>query len=298
MDIAITGSSGLIGTRLIAALEGAGHRVLRVVRQPSEPRTADEAYWDPVAGTIDSTALEGLDAVVNLAGEPIAEKRWTPEQKHRIVSSRVESTSLLARTLAGLQRPPARLLSGSAIGFYGDTADRPTDESAPAGTGFLCDLCLDWEGAAAPAAEAGIATTFLRTGIVLSPDGGALGAQLPFFRWGLGGRSGNGRQYQSWIAIDDEVGAIVWLLDAGIDGPVNLTAPNPVTNAELAKALGRALHRPTTVIPMVGPRLLYGRELADQLLLESQRIVPTRLLEGGYPFRFDVLDAALAHLLG
>ncbi|MFN8050885.1 MAG: TIGR01777 family oxidoreductase [Acidimicrobiales bacterium] len=297
MDIAITGSSGLIGTRLVAALESEGHRVLRIVRRASDRPTADEAIWDPSAGAIDATALEGLDAVVHLAGEGIAERRWTPEQKARISDSRSAGTTLIANTLASLTRPPRRLLSGSAIGIYGDTAARPTDESSPVGTGFLPDVCLAWEAAAQPAIDAGISTAFLRTGIVLSTDGGALAKQLPFFKAGLGGRSGSGRQYQSWIAIDDEIASIVWLLSSDITGPVNLTAPNPVTNAEFAKALGAALHRPTTVIPMIGPRLLYGRELADTLLLESQRILPAKLESGGYQFRFPELDAALAHVL-
>ena len=297
MDIAVTGSSGMIGTRLVAALESAGHRVLRVVRRPSERPTSEEVTWDPAAGTIDATAFEGLDAVVHLAGEGIGDKRWTPEQKERIRTSRTLGTGLLATTLAGLTRPPRRLLSGSAIGIYGDTADRSVDESSPIGSGFLPDLCRDWEGAAAPAMEAGISTAFLRTGIVLSTDGGALAKQLPFFKFGLGGRCGSGHQYQSWIAIDDEISAIVWLLDAEVTGPVNLTAPDAVTNAEFTKALGRALHRPTTVIPMIGPRVLYGRELADTLLLESQRVTPAKLVEGGYDYRFPELDTALAHLL-
>jgi len=295
MDIAITGSNGLIGKRLVGDLEADGHRVLRVVR--SADSSTDSMQWDPVKGTIDAAALEGIDAVIHLAGEGIAEKRWTDEQKATIRSSRELGTTLLATTLAGLDRPPTALLSGSAIGYYGDTADRITAENGPAGTGFLPDVCIAWEAAAAPAVEAGIRTMFLRTGVVLSAKGGSLGKQLPFFKFGLGGRSGRGNQYISWISLDDEVGAIAWLLGQELDGPVNLTAPNPVTNAQFARSLGSALHRPTTVIPMIGPRVLFGRELADTLLLESARIIPAKLTQGGYEFRHPTIDVALAHLV-
>lgn len=294
MDVAITGASGLIGSALGRHLTASGHRVLRLVR--SAPGT-DDAAWDPGAGTIDVGALEGIDAVVHLAGEGIGEKRWSTEQKERIRSSRVSGTSLIARTLAGLTTPPSVLVSGSAIGFYGDTADRAVDETAPAGNDFLASICVDWEAAAAPAAAAGIRTVFARTGIVLSTEGGALARQLPFFKLGAGGRSGSGRQYQSWISLDDEVAALAWMLDSPIAGPVNLTAPNPVTNAEFAKTLGRTLHRPTSIIPMVGPRLLFGRELADALLLTSQRVLPAALDDHGFQFRHPRLDAALADLL-
>ena len=298
MDIAITGSSGLIGTRLASRLERDGHRVLRVVRRPSERPNSDEAVWDPARGTIDRDALEGIDAVVHLAGEGIGEKRWTPEQKAAIRDSRLDGTTLLATTLAALNRRPARLLSGSAIGIYGDTGDRATDERGPVGTGFLPDLCLAWEDAARPAVDAGISTAYLRTGVVLSPDGGALAKQLPFFKAGLGGRSGNGRQYLSWITIDDHIDAVVSLLTSDVVGPVNLTAPHPVTNSVFVKALGRVLHRPTTVIPMFGPRMLFGKELADTLLLESQRILPAVLEGAGHRFSHPTVDVALAHLLG
>lgn len=279
MDIAITGASGLIGTPLVAKLTADGHRVLRLVRSTppttADSRGSDTTVWDPVAGTIDAAALEGLDAVIHLAGAGIGDKRWTDEQKQILRTSRTLGTGLLARTLAGLDRPPGHLLSGSAIGYYGDTGDRSTDESGAAGSDFLAGICVDWEAAAQPAVDAGIPTTFLRTGIVLSPDGGALGKQLLPFKLGLGGRAGSGRQYQSWISVDDELGAISFLLDhPEITGPVNLTAPDPVTNAQFTKALGKALHRPTTVLPMFGPRLLFGRELVDTLLLSSQRIAP------------------------
>ena len=294
MDVAITGASGLIGRALTDHLTGAGHRVLRLVRSGDQP---DTARWDPEAGTIDAEALEGIDAVVHLAGEGIGEKRWTPEQKARIRSSRVSGTTLVATTLASLRRPPTAFLSGSAIGWYGDTGDRAVDESAPAGTDFLATLCVDWEAATAVAEAAGIRTVHLRTGIVLSPDGGALGRQLPFFRLGLGGKVGSGRQYQSWISLLDEVRAITWLLGSDVAGPVNLTAPHPVTNAEFTKALGRAVHRPTTVLPIAGPRLLLGRELADALLLTSQRVLPAALSAAGFEFVHPALDGALGDLL-
>lgn len=301
MDIAVTGSTGLIGRRLVAELAGAGHRVLRLVRPGSSSSagpSGDTATWDPAAGAIDAAALEGIDAVVHLAGEGIAEKRWTDEQKHRILSSRTEGTTLLAKALAALDRPPSVLLSGSAIGYYGDTGDRPTDEAGSAGSDFPAQVCVQWEAAAAPAVDAGIRVAYLRTGIVLDAEGGALARQLPFFKAGLGGRAGSGRQYLSWITLDDEVRAISYLLDADVAGPVNLTAPNPATNAEFTKALGRVLGRPTTILPMFGPRLLFGRELADSLLLTSQRVVPAALEAAGFTFSHPELEPALRAVLG
>ncbi len=298
MDIAITGSSGLVGTALCERLETDGHRVLRVVRPGSRSGAgSDTIAWDPDAGTIDAGGLEGLDAVIHLAGEGIGEHRWTPEQKRRIRESRTHGTRLLAGALAELDRPPAAFLSGSAIGYYGDTGARVVDESAEPGDDFLSSVVVDWESSTVAAAEAGIRTVFLRTGIVLSPKSGALARQLPFFRVGLGGRLGSGRQVQSWISLDDEVGAIAWLLDADVAGPVNLTSPGAVTNAEFTKALGHALHRPTTVIPLFGPRALFGRELVDSLLLVSQHVAPRVLETEGYEFRHRTLDAALSDLL-
>lgn len=295
MDVAVTGSSGLIGTALVRSLRDAGHRVLRIVRSGGG---ADTARWDPSAGTIEAGALEGIDAVVHLAGEGIAERRWTAEQKDRILRSRTDGTELLARTIAALDRPPRALLSGSAVGYYGDTGDRPTDESGPAGSDFTATVCLAWEAAARPAVDAGIRTVFLRTGIVLDARGGALAKQLLPFKLGLGGRAGSGRQHQSWITLDDEVRAIEFLLDAELSGPVNLTSPNPVTNAEFTRTLGHVLRRPTTILPMFGPRLLYGRELADSLLLTSQRIVPAALQQAGFTFEHPELEEALRSVLG
>ncbi len=296
MDIAVTGASGLIGSALVASLASQGHRVLRLVR--SSGGGTDTAQWDPAAGTIDSASLEGIDAVVHLAGEGIGEKRWSPEQKDRIRSSRTLGTALIANTIANLNRPPSVLLSGSAIGVYGDTGDREVDETAAFGSDFLASVCIDWEAAASPAVEAGIRTVLLRTGIVLTPDGGALGKQLGFFKAGLGGKSGSGRQWMSWISLDDEIAATEFLLTADVHGPVNLTAPHAVTNASFAKTLGSVLHRPTTMIPMIGPRLLLGRELADSLLLTSTRVAPAALEAAGFTFGHPDLDGALRSLLG
>jgi uncharacterized protein (TIGR01777 family) len=309
MDIAVTGSTGLIGTALVEQLRSGGHHVVRLVR-PGGGSTGpddDTAEWDPVTGTIDLGALEGLDGVVHLAGAGIADSRWTAAQKDLILSSRRLGTTLLSTTLAATARPPAVLLSGSAIGYYGDTGDTATDETGGAGDDFPARVCQVWEGCTAAASDAGIPVAHLRTGIVLDAHGGALAKQLPFFRFGLGGRSGSGRQFQSWITLRDEVGAIVFLLEraAGarggegdaITGPVNLVAPEPVRNAEFASTLGRVLHRPTTIIPMIGPRALYGRELADSLLLTSQRIVPGVLAAAGYEFEDPVLEPALRGIL-
>jgi len=294
MHIAITGSSGLIGTALCDRLTGNGHIVRRVVRQAGG---SDTVSWDPAAGTIDAAALDGVEAVVHLAGEGIGDKRWTPAQKDVIRTSRTLGTGLIARTMAAMPSPPSVFLSGSAIGWYGERGDDALDETEPAGNDFLASVVKDWEAAARPATHAGIRTVLLRTGIVLSPRGGALKRQLPVFKAGLGGRFGSGRQYQSWISIDDEVAAIEWLLTNDVSGPVNLTAPEPVSNATFTKALGAALHRPTFVVPMAGPRILFGRELADALLLTSQNVIPKVLSDGGFVFRHRSLDSALRDLL-
>lgn len=302
MDIAITGSTGLIGTRLGAALRADGHRVIAVVRPGS--RTPEGAArtiaWDPSAGTIDQDALVGLDAVVHLAGEGIGDKRWTDEQMARIIDSRVQGTTVLAEALAGLDGGPKVLVSGSAIGFYGDRHDEVLTEASPPGSNelFLTRICTAWEAAAQPAIDAGIRVAFARTGIVLTPDGGALQQLLPLFKLGVGGRMGSGKQWMSWISIDDEIAALQWLLDHDISGPVNIVAPHPVTNAELASALGDALHRPSFLpVPAFGPRLLKGRQLADELLFASQRVLPTVLESSGYPFRHRTLPEALSALL-
>lgn len=297
MDIAITGSTGTIGEALVAALRSEGHRVLRLVRPASTSAGGDTAAWDPATGTIDAGALEGLDAVVHLAGVGIADSRWTDEQKERILSSRTAGTTLLAETLAGLSSPPAALLSGSAIGYYGDHGDSEIDETVGPGDDFPASVCVQWEQCAQAAVDAGIRVAFLRTGIVQSTEGGALAKQLPFFKLGLGGKVGSGRQWISWISIDDEVRAIRFLVDHDISGPVNLVAPGPVTNAEYTKTLGGVLRRPTTILPITGPRLLYGRELADSLLLTSQRVVPSVLTDAGFEFTHPDLRGALEDLL-
>lgn len=292
MDIVVTGSSGLVGSALVPALSEAGHSVRRLVRRA--PAAPDEVRWDPEGGTIDAAGLAGVDAAVHLAGEGIAEKRWTPEQKRRLVESRTEGTRLLAETLASLDPKPSVLLSGSAVGWYGDRGDEVLTEDSSRGTGFLADLVRDWESAARPAIDAGIRTVFLRTGVVLSPRGGAMGKTLPLFKLGLGGPVGDGKQWWSWISLDDEVQAIIHLLTADVSGPVNLTAPNPVRHREYARAQGRALHRPAFVpVPRFAPKLVLGSELADSLLGDSARILPTRLQASGYEFRHPDIDTAM-----
>jgi uncharacterized protein (TIGR01777 family) len=296
MDVAVTGSTGLIGTALVAALSSLGHRVVRIVRGVP---AGDAVAWDPKAGTIDAGGLDGVDAVVHLAGAGIGDRRWNDAYKRELVDSRVLGTGLIARTVAGLKRPPGVLVSASAVGWYGDRGDEVMDESSGPGTGFLADLCRQWETAADPARAAGIRVAHTRSGIVLSPRGGALKKELRLFKLGLGGRFGTGRQWQSWIALDDEVAAIVHLLTADVAGPVNLTAPNPVTNAEMTKTLGAVLRRPTLLpVPSFGPKLLLGPELAAVLLYEGQRVLPRVLEATGFTFAHPTLEGALRSLLG
>jgi len=311
MKIALTGASGLIGTQLMDALLRDGHELTQFSRPNSAPAASKasggdagaaasvvrRASWDPSRKLIDSNALEGIDAVIHLAGVGIADSRWTPQQKDRILTSRTLGTSLLATALAAMDQPPAVLLSGSAIGYYGEHGDEILDESGTPGSDFTARVCIDWEAAAQPAVDAGIRVALLRTGIVQSTEGGALAKQLPFFKLGLGGKVGSGKQYISWISIEDEVRAIQFLLTHELAGAVNLTAPEPVTNAEYTKILGGVLHRPTTILPITGPRLLFGKELADSLLLTSSRVVPAALLEAGFTFSYPELEPALAALL-
>jgi len=297
MDVAITGSSGLIGTALRAALGEAGHRPISVVRR-APAAGADEIQWDIDRGTVDAASLEGIDAVVHLAGAGIGDKRWNDEYKRVLVESRTQGTSLIAETLAGLDTKPSRFLSGSAIGFYGPCGDDVITEETEAGNTFLADLCKQWEAAAQPAVDAGIPTAFLRTGLVQTPKGGALQKQLPLFKIVLGGKFGSGEQYQSWISLDDEVAAIIHLLSADVTGPVNLTAPEPVTNTTFAKTLGKVLKRPSFFpVPAFGPRLLLGEEMADALLFESQKIMPTVLQSYGYTFAHPDLESGLRAVL-
>lgn len=295
MRIAITGSSGLIGTALVHSLENDGHSVVRIVRAGGG---SDAIRWDIAAGLLDPSGLEDLDGVVHLAGEGIAEKRWTQEQKTRILESRTKGTALLAATLASLDSKPPVLVSGSAIGFYGDRGDEQLTETSEPGSGFLPDVVRAWEAAAAPAEAAGIRTPRLRTGVVLDRDGGVLGRIAPLAKFGLLGKLGTGRQWMSWISLADEVRAIRFLLDHDIAGPVNATAPTPVTNAVFTRAVGHTLRRPTFLpIPNFGPKLLVGSELAEVLLFEGQRVLPEVLQEHGFDFTTPDLESALRSIL-
>lgn len=291
-QIAITGASGLIGSALTTSLRAAGARVTRLVRRP--PQSNDELQWDPNTGRIDRGALEGVDAVVHLAGEGIADRRWTEKHKQLILDSRVRGTGLIARTAASLDRPPRVLVSVSAVGVYGDRGEQVLDETSRAGTDFLADVCQAWEAAAEPADAAGIRVVHPRLGIVLSGSGGALARQLPFFRAGIGGRLGSGRQWMSCVSLEDVVGSIIHLIDAPrIRGPVNVVCEEPVRNGEFARMLGRMLHRPACLrVPAFALRLVFG-ELADAALLASQRVMPVGLLRSGYQLRHREVEAAL-----
>lgn len=298
MKILVTGSSGLVGSALVPFLTAGGHSVTRLVRSKRGVWEGG-AFWNPEMGSIDAGALEGLDAAVHLAGESIAAGRWTAAKKARIRESRVKGTRLLAETLARLNRPPKVLVSASAVGYYGSRGEDPLSEESSPGSGFLAEVCREWEAATAAAAEAGIRVVCLRSGIILSPAGGALQRLLLPFRLGVGGRAGSGRQFMSWVALDDVVGAIHHaLITEGLQGPVNAVSPKPVRNSEFSKVLGRVLRRRTALLlPGFAMRLALG-QMADELLLTSQRIEPARLLSSGYQFRFPELEGALRHLLG
>lgn len=294
MKVAVTGSSGTIGRALTAAFEGRGDDVLRLVRRPPAPGEP-AVEWDPGAGVADPAALEGLDAVVHLAGEPLASGfRWTRARMARIRSSRADGTRVLAESLAGLERPPGALVSASAVGFYGDRGDELLDEESAPGSGFLADVSAAWEAATAPAAKAGVRVVNSRFGVVVSRDSPLIARQLPLYRLGLGGRTGSGRQWMPWIALADAVGAILHVLDDdSVAGPVNFCAPQPTTNREFASALARAVRRPALGwLPAIAARLAFGR-MADELMLSSQRVRPTRLLDTGYEFRYPELDGAI-----
>jgi uncharacterized protein (TIGR01777 family) len=295
MKIVVSGASGLIGTQLVAKLSSNGHEVVRLVRRSSK---AGEIQWNPKSGTLDAAALEGTDAVIHLSGAGIGDKRWTDGYRKEILDSRTATTALLANTMASLSRKPSVFLSGSAIGIYGARNDEQLTEVSTHGTGFLAEVCEQWEAAAKPAVDAGIRTVYLRTGIVLSPKGGALKKLLPLFKLGVGGKFGNGKQWQSWISIDDEIGAIEHLLTANVSGAVNLTAPNPVTNAEFTKVLASVLKRPAIVpVPTFAPKILLGGELADALLFTGQRVIPAALNASGYNFKHTTLESAFRSLL-
>lgn len=295
MRIAVTGSTGLVGTALIRELRGAGHAVTRVVRRPPKDDTP-HILWDPAAGRIDAAGLEGHDAVVHLAGESVA-GLWTRRKRAAIHDSRVDGTRLLAETLAGLERPPTTLISASAIGFYGDCGPEPIDETSPPGQGFLARTGMAWEAATAPAERAGIRVVHLRFGLILAREGGLLPVMLPAFKLGLGARLGDGRQCMPWVTLDDAVGAIVHLLAHDeVSGPVNVVAPETVTNAEFTRALARAVGRPTIFrVPATLLRLVL-RDQADEMLLGGACVVPRRLIDSGYEFRNPRLDGALRAL--
>ena len=295
MKIVISGASGLIGKRLVEQLQHHGHDVVRLVRRAAG---TGEVMWDPKAGVLSASALEGADAVIHLSGAGIGDKRWTTSYKREILESRTITTNLIATTIANMNRKPSVFLSGSAIGIYGPRGDEQLNEVSTDGTSFLADVCKQWEDAAKPASDAGIRTVLLRTGIVLTTKGGALKKQLPLFQLGLGGKFGNGKQWQSWISIDDEVGAIEHLLTANVNGAVNLTAPNPVTNAEFASTLARVVKRPAFLpIPPFAPKAILGGELADALLFTGQRVLPAALNASGYQFVHPTLEVALRALL-
>lgn len=309
MHVAITGSSGLLGSALAGALGAGGHTVTRFVRRapqprpegPSGPGAADEAQWDPVAGTVDRAALAVADAVVHFAGEGIGDHRWTAAHKQRVRESRVRGTTVLAEAMAALPDTdrPAVFVNGSAIGYYGDRGDEVLTEASPPGSGFLSDVVLEWEAAARPAEAAGVRVVHLRTGIVLSAKGGAMGRLIPLFRLGLGGRLGSGRQYWSWVSLPDHAGLVIHAITTdSITGAMNATGPEPVTNAELTRVLGRVLHRPAVVtVPGFALRLAMGKEMATEMVLGGQRVLPKVALDTGFAFAHPTVEAAFRAVL-
>lgn len=296
MRVRVTGSTGLIGEALVASLEADGHHVVRF-RRGAGGADARTAYWDIARGDIDADALEGVDAVVHFAAQPLSTGRLTPQVKRRILRSRIDGTRLLATTLAALERPPAVLVSASAVGVYGSRGDEVLTEESSTGGDFLADVCLAWERAATPAADAGIRVVHPRTGVVIAPEGLLIEkVEIPF-RLGVGGRVGSGRQWYGWITLDDHVRALRFLIDSDLSGPVNFTGPEPITNAQLTKALGAALHRPTILpIPPLAVRAVFGG-LAVILATSSQRALPTKLLDAGFTFEHTDLHAALRSAL-
>lgn len=296
MKVVIAGSSGLIGTALVAALRRDGHEVARLVRRPAA--APDEFVWDPSRAELDAKALRGADAVVNLCGAGLGRRRWNGSYKQELRDSRITPTDVLAGKVAAAGVPV--LVNASGVHYYGGaTGDRVVDESSPAGTGFLATLCRDWEAATEPAAAAGVRTVLLRSAVVLSRHGGMLGMLQPLYSLGLGGRLGSGRQYTPWISMDDEIGAITRALtDDALSGPVNAVGPAPVTNAEFNRALGRAVRRPTPlVVPAFALRAAVG-EFAEEAILRGPRAIPTALEEAGYEFRHPTIGSALAAAVG
>jgi uncharacterized protein (TIGR01777 family) len=294
MKIVVSGASGLIGSALVPALESMGHEVVRLVRD--EPRGAGEVAWDPAAGTIDAGRLAGVDAAINLSGANL-DRRWTASNKREIVESRVSTTNLLARTLTDLEPRPSVLVCAGPTGIYGDRGDEILTEESELGSGFLADLGINWEAAAEPARAAGIRVVNFRQGIVLSREGGALRRMLLPFKLGLGGRVGSGKQWWSWVSLDDLVSAYVLALEGDLAGPVNLTSTSPATSAQFTTSLGRALHRPTVFpLPTFAVKAIFG-EKGEAVLLHGQRVLPARLLDAGFAFAHPDLEPALVHAL-
>lgn len=297
MKFLVTGSTGLVGSALATSLAQSGHTVLRLVRKTSGLNSGD-FFWDPIAAELDAGALEGVDTVVHLAGASIAAGRWTQRRKQIIRDSRLRGTRLLAETMARMSNPPLTLISASGINYYGSRGSELISEESPPGEGFLAGLCREWEAATSPASERGVRVVWLRTGLVLSAKGGALPKMLLPFRFGVGGRIGSGRQYMSWITIDDLLGTILFAArNSSIRGPVNAVAPGAVTNAEFTRVLARVLSRPGVfTLPAFAARLVMG-EMAEELLLSSARVKPARLLAAGYEFRHPQLETALRQVL-
>lgn len=297
MKILVTGSTGLVGSEVVSALTNDGHQVLKLVRGVSQE--ASEIVWNPASGEVDSAQLEGLDAVVHLAGENIATGRWNPAKKARIRDSRVNGTRALSEALSRLNQKPKVMVCASAIGFYGDRGNDQMTEASPVGESFLCQVCRDWEVAADPARQAGIRVVNLRIGVVLTPKGGALEKMLLPFKLCAGGIVGSGQQTWSWVSLDDVVGAIRHaILTDDLSGPVNTVSPQPVTNREFTKTLGKVLGRPTIFpMPAFVVRLAFG-EMGEELLLASTCVVPQRLQQSGYEFQNPTLEGALRKLLG
>ena len=294
MKVVVSGASGLIGTALVPALRASGHDVVRLVRR--EPTAADEVRWDPAAGQLDATQLTGVDAIVNVSGANLG-KRWTATRKREILDSRVDTTALLANTAAELDPPPAVFVSAGGVGIYGDRGDEILTEESALGSGFLVDVGEAWVSAADPARDAGVRVVTFRQGVVLARQGGALARMLTPFRLGVAGRIGTGKQWFSWVALDDLVAGYSFVLESSLSGPVNLCAPNPVTNEQFVKALGRAVRRPTIIpTPALAIRTLYG-EMGESVLLEGQRVLPARLLDAGFEFAAPTIDAALERAL-
>ncbi|OLE28241.1 MAG: TIGR01777 family protein [Actinobacteria bacterium 13_1_20CM_3_71_11] len=295
MRIVIGGSSGFLGGALVPRLRAAGHDVVRLVRR--NPAGADEVRWSPGTGSLDPAVVDGADAVVNLAGVGVADRRWDDAYRALIRSSRVGSTATLAAAIAAAGRPPGVLLNSSAVGFYGDTGDTEVDETSPAGDGYFPQVCQAWEAATAPAGKAGTRVVLLRTGVVVGRGGGLLKPMLPLFRLGLGGQLGNGRQWLPWISLADWVAAVEFLLTAEVTGPVNLTGPAPVRNAEFTRTLGRVLHRPAVLpVPGFALRLVLGQFGGEALM--SQRVLPAVLTAAGYRFTHPDLESALRWSVG